>query len=312
MNAPIDRRHFVKLSLGAVGALQAAGNAFAAPAAEPAATTGKRNGPRLIVRGDDMGYAQAGNEALIKAWNEGIETTIEVIVPAPWFPEALQLLADHPSIDVGIHLAITSEWDRVKWRPVSSCPSLVEPEGWFRPMVWPNPNYPGRSHAENAWTLEDMEKEFRAQIELGLKKIPHLSHVSEHMGCGSLKPTVREMLKGLTKEYGLEFDYQALGVTSVGYKGPSKTLEEKTASFLKTLASLENGKTYLFVDHPGLDTPEVRAISHIGYENVAADRQGVTDLWTSSRVKEAIAQHGIELVSYRDVKEQAAGKTTKA
>ena len=29
---------------------------------------------RLIIRGDDMGYAHAGNEALIKAYKEGIQT----------------------------------------------------------------------------------------------------------------------------------------------------------------------------------------------------------------------------------------------
>ena len=45
--------------------------------------------PRLIVRGDDMGYAHAGNEALVKCYQEGIESSIEVIVPSPWFPEAV-------------------------------------------------------------------------------------------------------------------------------------------------------------------------------------------------------------------------------
>ena len=39
--------------------------------------------PRLIVRGDDMGFSHAGNEALIKCFKEGIERSIEVIVPSP-------------------------------------------------------------------------------------------------------------------------------------------------------------------------------------------------------------------------------------
>jgi hypothetical protein len=43
---------------------------------------------RLIVRGDDMGFSHSGNEALIKAFKAGIERSIEVIVPSPWFPEA--------------------------------------------------------------------------------------------------------------------------------------------------------------------------------------------------------------------------------
>jgi len=42
---------------------------------------------RLIVRGDDTGFSHAANEALIRS-SKGIQTSIEVIVPSPWFPEA--------------------------------------------------------------------------------------------------------------------------------------------------------------------------------------------------------------------------------
>lgn len=125
---------------------------------------------RLIVRGDDMGYTHSGNEALIKSYTEGIETSIEVIVPSPWFPEAVKLLDQNPGVDVGIHLALTSEWDNVKWRPLSDCRSLKDSNGYFYPMVFANKNYPGQSITENQWKIADVEKEFRAQIELALKK----------------------------------------------------------------------------------------------------------------------------------------------
>lgn len=101
--------------------------------------------PRLIVRGDDMGFTHSGNDALIKSYREGIETSIEVIVPSPWFPEAVKLLADNPKIDVGIHLALTSEWDNLKWRPLTDGPSLRDANGYFYPKVYPDKNYPGQS-----------------------------------------------------------------------------------------------------------------------------------------------------------------------
>jgi predicted glycoside hydrolase/deacetylase ChbG (UPF0249 family) len=258
--------------------------------------------PRLIVRGDDMGYSHAGNEAILKCQKEGIQTSIEVIVPSPWFPEAVKMLEQVPNADVGVHLALTSEWDNVKWRPVSDCPSLQDPDGYFFPMVRPNRNYPGRSIAENRWTIQDVEKEFRAQIELAKRKIPRLSHVSSHMGCSSLSPEVSALNRRLTKEYGIDIEPAELGVRGVRYAGPSGTSAEKTESFIKMLEGLEAGKTYLFVDHPGLDTPELRAIHHIGYENVAVDRQGVTDTWTSPRVKAAIQARGIQLISYAYLK----------
>jgi chitin disaccharide deacetylase len=261
----------------------------------------QQNSARLIIRGDDMGYSHAGNEALIKASKEGIQTSIEVIVPSPWFPEAVKMLNENPTIDVGIHLAITSEWDNVKWRPLSDCPSLKDPDGYFYPMIWPNKNYPGLAVKENPWKLEDIEKEFRAQIELALKKMPRISHVSAHMGCSRIDESVVALTKRLVREYNIGIDMEALGVKGIGYDGPHKTLEEKIQSFTKMLDKLEPGKTYLFVDHPGLDSPELRAIHHIGYEDVATDRQGVTSLWTSPQIKDAIAKRGILLISYKDL-----------
>jgi len=257
---------------------------------------------RLIVRGDDMGFTHSGNEALIKAYKNGIETSIEVIVASPWFPEAVKLLQQNPGVDVGIHLALTSEWENIKWRPVSDCASLKDSSGYFFPMVYPNKNYPGQSIKENHWKIEDIEKEFRAQIELALKKIPRISHVSGHMGCEDLDKQVRELVKKLMKEYHINIDPPELGVQSIGYNGPSGTFDEKLRSFLNMLDSLKPGGTYLFVDHPALDGPEMQAIYHIGYENVAADRQGVTDVWTNPLVKEAIRKKNIQLISYADLK----------
>ena len=260
-----------------------------------------QKGPRLIIRGDDMGYSHAGNEAIIKAYKEGIETSIEVIVPSPWFPEAVAMLKENPNVDVGIHLAITSEWDNVKWRPLTDCPGLTDEDGYFYPMVWSNKNYPGKAINDHPVNVDEIEKEFRAQIELALKKIPRISHISSHMGCTNINDAVKTMTAKLAREYKLDIDPAAFGVLPARYEGAHATSAEKIDSFIKMLAKLEAGKTYLFVDHPGLDSPELRAIHHIGYEDVAIDRQGVTDAWTSKEVKEAIKRYGIELISYAEI-----------
>jgi chitin disaccharide deacetylase len=255
-------------------------------------------GPRLIVRGDDMGYTHSGNMALIKAYEEGIEKSIEVIVPSPWFPEAVKLLKEHPGVDVGVHLAITSEWDNVKWRPLTDCRSLTDENGYFLPMVYPNPNYPGLAITERAWKLADVEKEFRAQIEMARRLIPRVSHISSHMWCTGIDDEVRALTKRLAREYGIDIDLDELGIENIRYDGPSATLREKEDSFIRALGKLAKGKTYMFLDHPGFDNDELRAVHHVGYENVAADRQGVTDLFTSEKVKRAIAEKGIIVIGY--------------
>ena len=184
---------------------------------------------------------------------------------------------------------------------MSDCPSLKDADGYFFPMIWPNKNYPGQAVKENKWKLEDIEKEFRAQIEMAIKKIPRISHISGHMGCTDISDSVKQMTKRLAKEYKIDIDLGELNVKYTSYDGPHKTSAEKIESFTKMLDKLQPGNTYLFVDHPGLNSPELRAIHHIGYEDVAADRQGVVDTWTNEKIKALIKQKGIQLISYKDL-----------
>jgi hypothetical protein len=255
-----------------------------------------------------MGSSQASNEASIRCFRDGVMRDVELMAVGPWFPEAARLLRENPGLDVGLHLALTSEWDNVKWRPLTTAPSLVGRDGYFRPMIWPHPHY-GKAGAlkEQPWRLDEIERELRAQIELTRREVPHLSHLSDHMGFQALGPEVAVLVKRLAGEYGLDVDPEALGAGWVGWDGKPLTPEDKVASFARVLEKLEPG-TWVFVDHPALDTPEMRAIGHVGYENVAVDRQGVTDAWTSAAAKEIVRRRGIELVGYRDLVRRSSSR----
>lgn len=262
--------------------------------------------PRLVIRADDMGSFRAANIACRESYEKGVATSVEVMAVTPWFPEAARLLRAYPGVDVGLHLTITSEWDNVKWRPLTSCPSLTDANGYFLPMMYPNPAYPGLAVLENKWSLAEIEQEFRAQIELALKNIPQISHLSGHMLSTGFDPEVVRMVRRLSQEYHLpaidrvdamkEYDF-----TYVGYEGPHLTAAEKETAFLKMLDTLEPGKRYMFLDHPALDNEEMQTVGHIGYEGVAADRQGVTDLFTSEKIRQTLTEKGIERMSYNDL-----------
>lgn len=278
---------------------------------------GQQTNPRLIIRADDMGSFRSANIACLDGYKNGVETCIEVMVVTSWFPEAARLLRENPGIDVGLHLTFTSEWDNVKWRPLTHCPSLTDKNGYFLPMINPNPAYPGLAIKENKWSLAEIEREARAQIEMALENIPQISHISGHMGSTGFDPEVVKLMRRLSEEYHLpvvdrvdamkEYDF-----TYTGYEGPSKTSAEKEASFIKMLDKLEPGKRYMFLDHPALDNEEMRTVGHIGYEQVAEDRQGVTDLFTSPRVKQALKDKHIDLISYNDLtKELPRGEAPK-
>lgn len=260
---------------------------------------------KFVVRGDDMGFSHAANEALIKTFNEGIETSIEVIAPSPWFPEAVKLLEQNPKVDVGLHFAITAEWDNVKWRPLTDCPSLKDPDGYFYQMLFPNKNYPNGAVQDHVWKLEDVEKELRAQIDLAKKHIPRLSHISGHMGSTGFSPEIKAMAKKVASEYHLAMvdvdGLKDLNTSYIGFDHKNKNTEERIQAFIDMLDKMQAGKNYVFVEHPALDNDEMRAIYHIGYEDVAKHRQDVTNIFTSEKVKKAIVEKGIQLVSYKDL-----------
>lgn len=255
---------------------------------------------RLIVKGDDMGVAHGVNVATIRAYTDGILTTTNVIVPGPWMLDAARMLAEHPDLDVGVHLALTSEWERVKWRPITHAPSLVDADGYFFPMVRPREGFPPRSSLEEASPdLKEIEAEIRAQIGLAKRHIPRVTYTWSHMNFPSLSPEVGALVSRLTAEYGLvepiaRFKPKFLGQV-YEQLDPGEVKADKLAARLETL---EPG-LWLMVDHAATDTPEVQAIGHKGYEQVAADRSAVLAAWTSPKVKAVIERRGIELTTYR-------------
>ena len=263
-------------------------------------------GVRLIVRGDDIGSCHAANVACIRAYKEGIMKSVELMVPCAWFPEAVNVLNENPGPDVGVHVTLTSEWDNIKWRPLTAVPSLTDADGYFYPTIWPRKGAPaGTALRDAAWKIEEIEKEIRAQIELAKRKVPRISHLSFHMGCSDWDPKVKEVCAKLAKEYDLYIPPSAGALRGVGGFGEAKTVVARTEKFIGMLEGLKPG-TYLFVDHPGLDMPEMQAIGHPGYEDVAQDRQAVTEVFTSDQVKKAVKKLRIELISYADLKN--AGK----
>ena len=256
---------------------------------------------RLLVRGDDMGMTHSINEGCIKAYKEGIMRTVEVMVPCPWYPEAVKLLNENPGLEVGVHLVLTSEWENFKCRPLTNAPSLVDENGYFYPMVWPNKNFPdGTAFVNVKWKKEEVEKELRAQIDLALKNIPRINHLSPHMAVMKSSPELEKVFEKVAKEYNLKYEY-SLGITRIkGLRDHNKTPVEKETALLKILEQLQPG-SWMLLRHPALDTPEMRAISHKGYENVAADRIGDTFIFTSDKVKKIIKKRGIKLITYQDL-----------
>ncbi|MCB0686621.1 MAG: ChbG/HpnK family deacetylase [Saprospiraceae bacterium] len=256
---------------------------------------------KLIIRVDDMGCSHATNTGIMKTFDRGIATSVEIMAPTPWYPEAIKMLQEHPDIDVGLHLTLTSEWSNIKWRPLTPVPSLTDERGYFYPMIWENRRLPDGALTEHNWDINEIEKEIRAQIEMVKKDLPWLSHLSAHMGCMNIDEKTSALFKQLAKEYNLDIIPEEMGVQRFPSLG-NNTLptEQRVSAFIDALNALTPG-TWLYVEHPADDYPEQQAIGHPGYEHVAQDRYAVMNLLVDQRVKAVIKDRGIKLVSYADL-----------
>jgi hypothetical protein len=253
---------------------------------------------RLIVRADDMGSSHAANVACIRAFKEGIARSVEVMAPTSWFPEAVALLRENPGLDVGVHLTLTSEWDACRWGPLTRAPSLADADGYFFPTTSQRSDFPpGTGFLEAKPKLDEVERELRAQIELCLRKIQGVSHLSVHMGTATATPELKAIVEKLSSEYKLPLDPAGAKHFS-GFPwraGP----DEKVHALAQALGDIQPG-LWVFVEHPGMDVPEMKALGHEGYRDVAIDRDGVTRAFTSREAKDAIERRGIRLLSYAE------------
>ncbi|MCK4852942.1 MAG: hypothetical protein KAT31_01740 [Bacteroidales bacterium] len=131
--------------------------------------------------------------------------------------------------------------------------------------------------------------------------IPWASHAGIHMGAAGLDKKIGAVVARLKKEYDLDIDMEPYKFKRFDGWGDAGTLSERIDNFADALEHLEPG-FYLFIEHPAVDSPEMQSIWHKGYEDVAMDRDWVTRVFTSKKVKQVIKKNGINLISYGDLK----------
>jgi chitin disaccharide deacetylase len=190
----------------------------------------------------------------------------------------------------------------MKWRPISHCPSLVDENGYFHARTTNREDDHGMDFASCGYKLEDAERELRAQIELAIKHIRSVTHISSHMGASNATPELREIAERLANEFGLASDETQGLMHFNAFEGADDTAD-RPAALARNLERLAPGN-YLVIEHPGLDSSEMRATGHTGYWNVAQERAAVTEALTSPRVREVVQRRHIQLISYADLRKK--------
>jgi hypothetical protein len=256
----------------------------------------------LILNADDFGFCHAINEGIIGVLQAGVIRSTTVMAPCPRALEAMQYLFHHPEISCGVHLTVMSDPTAYRWGPLTSpakVPSLVDQAGYFY-------NF-DNLHARLAQVkLDELEIEFKAQIEAVLAAGLQPDHLDWHALRFGQRTDIFELMIRLAKDYGLALrvigrawieTLQHQGLPTIDYDFlDSYSIEpgEKAARFARMLRDLPPGLSEWAI-HPGLDNDELRAIEPGG----SRFRQADYDFWTSPLAKEIVEGEGIILLDYR-------------
>ena len=255
----------------------------------------------LLVNADDFGMYRSINEAVVRAFTEGIVRSSSLMVPCPGAEQAIDLLRQHPELRFGVHLSIIRDIDGYVWGPLASkeaVPSLLDSDGNL---------YHHRRMAELIDTakLDEVELEFRAQIEPVLAAGLRPTHLDWHCLRVSGRPDLFEMTLGLAREYGLALrvavqpyidQVQRLGLPTAEFDlldSFALDIDTKPARYAALLRDLPVGLTEWAV-HPSLGDEASQAIDPNGWRVRRTD----FDFLVSSQAREFIAREGIILIGY--------------
>ena len=262
-----------------------------------------QKGPRLIIRSDDMGFSHGSNVANEALLESGLVLNISVLFAAPWYQESVEILKRYPEVSVGVHLCANAEWKHYKWGPVADrheVPGLVNGEGYF----WGSYQELNTEHPPR---VEELEIEFRAQIERALATGLRIDYIDNHMGAGMHTAEQRAMVTRLAQEYGVAHS------GSFGEIRPASfhvgDAEAQRAQLISNIDAMHSDSLYLIVFHVGTDTPELQAMTDTnvsGTPNMSEQRQGERDLLLSNELNDALKRNAVRLVRYRETGELQA------
>jgi len=281
------------------------------------------SGRFLIVNGDDFGRTPGVTEGIIQAHLRGILTSTTVMVNLPGAETAVARAAASPRLDVGIHLTLTAGRPLLPPRQVTS---LVGPGGAFHPI---------RRFVAHLVDIDEGEvrSELAAQVERFRSWGWPPTHLDAHHHVLYLEPRLFKSLIELAQQHRVPIRYpwprrpiseeaqrrlaeahrvpprqlasaiaacnRALENSGVpttdrcilDFYGPGATLDH----LLRLIRELGPGSTEVMC-HPGLADEQLRAAS-----SYAAGRERELRILTDPRIREAVQETGLQLISFRSL-----------
>jgi predicted glycoside hydrolase/deacetylase ChbG (UPF0249 family) len=277
----------------------------------------------VVVHADDIGMCHATLPAIDELMAFGLVSSASAMVPCPWFLEAASWHRRNPQYDLGIHLTLTSEWQRYRWGPLSCRDEesgLLDGQGFLHAAT-----ADVRRHAKG----EAVRAEMRRQIDAGVHSGIDPTHVDNHMMvamCDELLEIYLQVGRErgvpafMTRDHGSSPEarewYRRRACEWEGRGQPifdhcrvvtrKGDVEDHPDFVADVFDRLPPGLTCVLL-HPAIDTPEIRSIT--------GDWRGrVADFEAFRRpsLRDHLRDLGIYLISYRPIRDAMRRRTGRS
>lgn len=270
--------------------------------------------PGLIITADDFGLHASVNQAVERAWRDGVLSAASLMVGSPAVGDALARARACPGLRVGLHLVLA---DGRAVLPPQAIPDLVDRDGRFGVrMARDGVRFFFLPRVRRQLALE-IRAQFEAFAATGLK----LDHVNAHKHF-HLHPTVLSLMLDIGREFGLSAvrlpleaglpawlrpwllllraRLRAAGIRHndyiVGLRLSGRFDEDALLAALAGLPAAGVGELYL---HPALESGAAIAPSMAGYRH--ADEYAALVAPRVVQARAALAARGVRFGGFADL-----------
>ena len=286
---------------------------------------------RLIVNADDFGLTPGVNRAIVEAYNNGIVTSATLMANSSAFEEAVPSAAACPKLSVGCHIVLVDGTPLLAEPQVSTLigskkTTFRDSLTVFAAKALAGRLDPGQIEAEATAQIRKLQSAGIAVTHFDTHKHTHmfpavlraLLRAAKACGIRALRnpfapPRPLAASQVLRRPYCWKryFEVRALSTLRSGFRravqdagnitpdgifGIVATGSLDLALFEAIVECIPDG-TWEFVCHPGYNDADLRAVKTRLRESRAQELQ----VLTSAAAREMLSQHGVELISYRDL-----------
>ncbi len=285
---------------------------------------------QVILNADDFGLTRGINEAIIRSHLEGVLTSATLMANGPAFEDAVRRAKLHPNLGIGCHLVLTGG---TSVAPPEQIPSLASPDGQLPKTLAAFV----ASVSFGRITAADIETELRAQIEKIRRVSIEPTHVDTHKHTHA-HPRVMGVVARVAHEFGITRIRNPIenlgdswrstrgdGLSRIGdlaasaaalsvasrfraiarkhdlrspdhFLGLAATGRLDATALCRLFDALLEGCTEIML-HPGICDADLAAIG----SRLQRQRQTEMEALLATETKRAVADHGIQLISYREL-----------